>query len=150
MTVESTPTGPVVVGIDGSEASLAALQRALREARWRDVDLHVVHVLNVSPAVLHLKGDVTITTSELAESDRAEIWRVAGPILDGADVDVVRVERDGDPAQALVAYSEGAEASVLVVGPRGRGKVQRLLLGSTAEATVKSATCDVLVIKSGI
>ena len=41
-----------------------------------------------------------------------------------------------------------AGASVLVVGPRGRGKVRELLLGSTAKASIESSHCDVLVVKS--
>ena len=145
---EANPTGPVVVGIDGSEASLNALVRAVQEAAWRDVGLHVVHVLDVTPAVLHLSGDQTITTRELAESDRAEIWSLAQPVIDGAGVEVVRTERDGKPGKSLLAYAEEVGASVLVVGPRGRGRVEKLFLGSTAEAAVKSANCDVLVVKS--
>ena len=84
MSAETTPVGPVVVGIDGSEASLVALRHGIREADWRGVDAHVVHVLDVTPAVLHLRGDVTIDTRERAESDRAEIWRTVEPILDDA------------------------------------------------------------------
>ncbi|MGH8872141.1 MAG: universal stress protein [Acidimicrobiia bacterium] len=147
MAAESTPTGPVVTGIDGSEASLHALRHAIDEAKWRDAELHVVHVLDVTPAVLHLEGDVTITTRELAESDRAEIWRLARPLLEDAGVGVVRVERDGAPGKALAAYGEEVGASVLVVGPRGRGMMKKLLLGSTAEDVVGSATCDVLLVK---
>jgi nucleotide-binding universal stress UspA family protein len=93
---------------------------------------------------------VTITTRELAESDRAEIWKRVRPILDDADTEVVEVELDGAPGETLIAYAEEAGASVLVVGPRGRGMVEKLFLGSTAEQAVQSATCDVLVVKSGI
>jgi nucleotide-binding universal stress UspA family protein len=143
------PNGPVVVGIDGSEPGFIALRHAAREAAWRNVALHVVHVLDVSPAVLHLEGDRTIHTRDLAESDRAEVWKRAEPILQDAQADVIRVERDGDPGKTLVVYSSEAGASVLVVGPRGRGRVGRWLLGSTADQAVKSAMCDVLVVKPG-
>lgn len=149
MTESIGSTGPVIVGIDGSEAGFAALRHAVREAGWRDVSLHVVHVLDVTPAVLHLAGDRAISTRELAESDRKEIWRLAEPILDEGKIEMIRVERDGNPGKTLVAYCQEAGASLLVVGPRGRGRVKRLLLGSTAEQVVKTATCDVLVVKPG-
>lgn len=149
MAAESTPSGPVVIGLDGSGASLHALRHAIAEAERRDAELHVVHVLDVTPAVLHLRGEVTITTRELAESDRAEIWMLARPLLEDAEVDVVRVERDGAPGKALAAYGEEVGASVLVVGPRGRGMMEKLLLGSTAEDLIGSATCDVLLVKPG-
>ncbi|HEX2404671.1 MAG TPA: universal stress protein [Acidimicrobiia bacterium] len=143
------PNGPVVVGIDGSEPGFTALRHAAREAEWRGVTLHVVHVLDVSPAVLHLEGDRTIHTRELAESDRAEIWEKAGPILQDAPIEVMRVELDGNPGKTLIAYCSEAGGSVLVVGPRGRGRVGRWLLGSTADQAVKGAMCDVLVVKPG-
>jgi nucleotide-binding universal stress UspA family protein len=137
----------VVVGIDGSEAGFEALRHALQEATWRGVALHVVHVLDVTPAVLHLEDDQTIHTRELAESDRAAIWKLAEPILADAGTEVVRVERDGNPGKTLIQYCAEVEASALVVGPRGRGRVKRLLLGSTADAAVKDAACDVLLVK---
>ncbi|MGH8944030.1 MAG: universal stress protein [Acidimicrobiia bacterium] len=149
MTAASGPPGPVVVGIDGSEPGFTALRHAVREAEWRDVPLHAVHVLDVSPAVLHLEGDRTVNTRELAESDRARIWELAEPILEGTKAEVVRVERDGNPGKTLIAYCDEAGGSVLVVGPRGRGRVGRWLLGSTADQAVKTATCDVLVVKPG-
>ncbi len=140
--------GPVVVGIDGSEASLFALVRAIHEAGWRGVPLHVVHVLNITPAVLHLAHDRTITTRELAETDREEVWRRAVPALERCEVSVVEVNREGDPGEILCDYAREIDASVLVVGPRGRGRLMDALLGSTAHTVVKDADCDVLVVKT--
>lgn len=149
MQAQSTGSGPVVVGVDGSEPSLVALRHGIREASLRGTELHVVHVLDVTPAVLHLRGDVTITTKELAQSDRGEVWKRVEPILEEAGVDVVRVDLEGEPKKMLLDYCEESGASVLVVGPRGRGRVERLIVGSTAEAAMRSAKCDVLVVKAG-
>jgi nucleotide-binding universal stress UspA family protein len=148
MEAATNDTGPVVVGIDGSEASMVALRHAAREAGWRGVEVHVVHALDVTPAVLHLANNRTINTRELAESDREEIWRLAMPILDDSVAAVVEVNRDGKPGSALVEYSREIGASVLVVAPRGRGRVVDALLGSTAQSVVRDAQCDVLVVKS--
>jgi nucleotide-binding universal stress UspA family protein len=148
MATATNDTGPVVVGLDGSEASLLALRHSVHEATWRGVELHVVHVLDVTPAVLHLAGNQKISTRDLAESDRVEVWNRATPILEEAELEVVRVDRDGNPADALSAYCIEVGASVLVVGPRGRGRVAEALLGSTAHSVVKSTQCDVLVVKS--
>jgi nucleotide-binding universal stress UspA family protein len=139
--------GPVVVGIDGSEPSTRALRHALDEATWRGVALHVVHVLDVTPAVLHLAGNRTITTRELAESDRDEVWKLVDPHLDGSAIEVVRVNRDGDPGEQLCRYAREVHASAIVVGPRGRGMLVETLLGSTAHTVIKEADRDVLVVK---
>lgn len=140
--------GPVVVGIDGSDASLNALRHGIAEGARRGTELHVVHVLDVTPAILHLHSDVTITTRELAESDRAEVWKAADPILAEAEGEVVKVELEGDPSETLIDYCADVGAAVLVLGPRGRSRVEKLILGSTAEAAMRSSACDVLLVKS--
>jgi nucleotide-binding universal stress UspA family protein len=145
---EPETVGPVVVGIDGSEAGFEALRHALREAEWRRVALHVVHVLDVTPAVLHLEDNRTIDTRELAESDRAAVWKRAEPIIGDAATEIIRVERDGNPGKTLIGYCAEVGASALVVGPRGRSRVTKLLLGSTADAAIKDAACDVLLVKA--
>ncbi len=147
MTSGNSDIGPVVVGVDGSDASLAALARAAQEAEWRGVALHVVHALDVTPAVLHLANNQAISTRELADSDREEIWkRVVEQI--GDDAGMQRVDLDGDPGKALADHARDVGASVLVVGPRGRGRVVETLLGSTARSVIKDAVCDVLLVKS--
>jgi nucleotide-binding universal stress UspA family protein len=148
MEAATNDTGPVVVGIDGSEASMVALRHAAREAGWRGVEVHVVHALDVTPAVLHLANNQTINTRELAESDREEIWKLARPMLDHSAAAVVKVNLDGGPGSALVDYAKEIGASILVVAPRGRGRVVDALLGSTAQSVVRDAKCDVLVVKS--
>jgi nucleotide-binding universal stress UspA family protein len=142
--------GPVVVGVDGSEPSIQALRHGIAEAAWRGVAVHVVHVLDVTPAVLHLAGNRTLTTRELAESDRQEIWKLVDPHLDASAIEVVRVNRDGNPAETLCRYAREVDASAIVVGPRGRGMLVEALLGSTAHAVIKDADRDVLVVKRGV
>jgi nucleotide-binding universal stress UspA family protein len=144
---ETSDPGPVVVGIDGSEQSFTALRQAVREAGWRGTSLHVVHVLDVTPAILHLSADRMITTMELAQSDAQVIWERADPILADAGIETTKIELEGSPGKALAAYCGEIGASVLVVGPRGRGAVKDLLMGSTANASVASSPCDVLVVK---
>jgi nucleotide-binding universal stress UspA family protein len=147
MTSGNESIGPVVVGIDGSEPGFLALEHAEREARWRNAPLHVVHSLDVTPAVLHLANNQAIRTRELAETDREEVWKRANELLEGSEVDVTTVNLDGNPGQALIAYCGEVDASLLVVGPRGRGRVVDALLGSTAQRVVKDAPGPVLIIK---
>jgi nucleotide-binding universal stress UspA family protein len=56
------------------------------------------------------------------------------------------VRLDGAPAAAIVAESSDWRADLLVVGTRARHGLDRLLLGSTAEACIRDAPCNVLVI----
>ena len=137
----------VVVGIDGSDQSLVALRRAVEEARLRDAEAHVVHVADVTPAMLHLPGDVTIDTVDLAAVQRKAVWEKAKPVLSVSNVRIKRVDLDGYPADALVDYCDQTKADLLVMGTRGRGRLSSTFLGSTSLRALERAHCDVLIAK---
>ncbi|HEX9846889.1 MAG TPA: universal stress protein [Acidimicrobiia bacterium] len=137
----------VVVGIDGSDHSLVALRRAAEEARLRQAETHVVHVADVSPAVLHLPGDVTIDTADLAASQRKAVWEKAEPVLSAFEVTSKQVDLEGYPADALVDYCDQTNADLLVLGTRGRGRLSSTFLGSTSLRALERAHCDVLIAK---
>jgi len=139
--------GHIVVGIDGSEPSLRALAKAIGEASMRGADLHVLHATDISPALLHLRDDVTVDTRDLAADQGAKVWEAAQPFLDEAGVNVVRVDGEGSPGRALNDYCAEIEAELVVVGTRGRGRVKGLLLGSTAEDVVNRGGCDMLLVR---
>ena len=76
---DSPNMGQIVVGIDGSEPSLHALAKAIEEAKLRGADLHVLHAIDLSPALLHLPDDVTIDSRDLAAEQRTKVWEAAQP-----------------------------------------------------------------------
>lgn len=144
---QSTTNGAVVVGIDGSEHSMVALRRALELADLLDTDLHVVHVTDVTPATVHLAGGITVNTTELAEVQREQVWETAAEVLDATSVHVKRVNLNGYPSDELIEHTKAVEASLLVLGTRGRGKLSSTFLGSTSLRSLERATCDVLIAK---
>ncbi|MGB7859044.1 MAG: universal stress protein [Acidimicrobiia bacterium] len=149
MTKGHAPDPVVVIGIDGSDHSLRALRRAVVEAHLRDAELHVVHVADVTPAILHLPGDVTISTTELAAIESEKVWQAATQTLNEIDGGMVhRVDLDGYPADALVDYCKQVDADLLVMGSRGRGRLSSTFLGSTSLRALERADCDVLIAKS--
>ncbi|MGA8039210.1 MAG: universal stress protein [Acidimicrobiia bacterium] len=115
--------GIVVVGVDGSDHSLIALTKAREEAAVRGDMLHVVHVTDFTPAVLHLSDGVTVHTSDLAAARRQEVWSKVDEMLGEADESVDRIDRDGYPADVLVDYCEEVGAELLGLGTRGRGRL---------------------------
>jgi nucleotide-binding universal stress UspA family protein len=120
---------------------------AINEARLRGADLHVLHAIDLSPALLHLPDDVTVDTRDMANEQGAVVWESARPLLEDAGLEVVRVDREGSPGRALIDYSTEIEAELVVVGTRGLGWVKKLLLGSTAQELVNSGTCDLLLVR---
>jgi nucleotide-binding universal stress UspA family protein len=139
--VASAKSGPIVVGVDGSEHSRRALQWAAEEAAQRGATLEVVlaWTLLAQPGTKPPKPDFTDTDAravleqivdEALGADRPE-GMVLSPINDLA-------------ARALIDASE--EASLVVVGSRGLGGFRDLLLGSVSGQVVRHAKCPVVVI----
>jgi nucleotide-binding universal stress UspA family protein len=136
--------GAVVVGVDGSPVSEAALAFAFDAAAARGVDLVAVHAW--SPTAIDeelaslVEWDASAESAVLAE-------RLAGWGQKYPQVAVRRtVVRDG-AVRALVTASAGAQ--LLVVGSRGRGNAAGLLLGSVSHGVLHGAHCPVAVVRPG-
>jgi nucleotide-binding universal stress UspA family protein len=120
----------VVVGVDGSPESDAALRIAYEEARARHGELIVVHAWQFPP--FGPSGDDRRRAEEqLADS----VERV---------VPVIEKLVGGDARYALAR--ESSDAALLVVGSRGRGRVSAAMLGSVSSYLLHHATCPVEVI----
>lgn len=133
-------TRTIVVGIDGSPESKAALRWAIDEARLRRARLVAVFAWHYG---VFLDGPQVVVPD--LERSAEEVLDAA---VDEAGVDGVEVERrtvQGTPAQALVEAAK--EAELLVVGSRGRGGFSGLLLGSVSQQCVHHATCPVVVVR---
>ena len=138
--------GRVVVGVDGSEISEAAIAFAFDEAAAMGVGLTALHAWEWpdKPADAAHAG-LWSAAQEAEEAVLAE--RLAGWSEKYPDVDVTRVTRRADPAWALVHESAGA--ALTVVGSRGSGGFRGLLLGSVSHAALQYADSPVAVVRTG-
>lgn len=136
---------PVLVGIDGSKASLVALAWAAEEAALRGTALHVIHTWMV-PALAYGSGYYGPPLRPIEEAAQA--------VLDDAVTDALGTEPivpvtaklvEGHAARALIEAA--ADASLLVVGARGHGGFAGLTLGSTGHQCVVHAPGPVAVIR---
>jgi nucleotide-binding universal stress UspA family protein len=138
--VEPTaPEAPVVVAVDGSPASTAAIDFAVAAADVADCPLVAVHTwwdLLVEPLPDRgaLEGDEHRVLAE----------QLAGRCAAHPDVEVSTVVRRAHPSRVILEEARGAR--LLVVGTRGRGPVVGLLLGSVSRRMVHQAPCPVAVV----
>lgn len=132
----------VVVGVDGSPVSVEVLEKAAQQARWRDAELHIVHVSQM-PIVY---SEVPIDLTGIAESERVAVWDQLEPSLSGIDVPIKQIDLEGYPPDLLPDYAHKVKAELVVVGTRGRGNFASLVLGSTSHRAIQVAGCDVLVV----
>ena len=136
--------GPVVVGIDGSAGSAPALEFAVDDAARRGLPLAVTHVWSVdaSTPVQKSYADTEASARTAAEALLAEAVAAARQHHHELAVEE-RLVHALDPKQVLIEAS--ADASVVVVGSRGRGGFTGLLLGSASQALVHHAHCPVVI-----
>jgi nucleotide-binding universal stress UspA family protein len=140
----NTPA-PIVVAVDGSEESRRALEMAVDEANAHGEPLHIVTVIDITPAVLHLPHDQQVNTADIAKERQEEVWAEVDDI-DTGEVEVERVGLTGTPPDELTNYCDEVNATLVVVGNRGRGRV-RGFLGSTSKRLLEKAPCPVLVVR---
>jgi len=139
----------IVVGVDGSEGARAALAQAASEAMLRGARLRIVCAWGVLPAVFvdgHAPGIDQATLDgfrEDAETVVRDALAEAERVQPGVQCEGEAVE--GQAAEMLL--QEARDASLIVVGTRGRGGFASLLLGSVSQQVVHHAHCPVLVVR---
>ena len=146
--------GPrVVVAVDGSTGSKAALVFALEDAARRGVPVEAVIAYHVPELWLDYNLQSSSEEERLHDSLRSQHEERVRAVVDevarefAGDLPEVRVRAAaGSPAEVLVRESEGAD--LLVVGSRGHGVFHALLLGSTSMQCALHATCPVTVVHS--
>lgn len=135
----------VLVGIDGSDASLEALRWAVRYGERTGAVVEALHAWQIPTTygtpVEAVPGERFEETAERAL--KGSVDEVAGG---RTDVEVVAVTEMGHPPKVLVERSK--EADLLVVGNRGRGGLASALLGSVSLHCVAHADCPVVVIRT--
>jgi len=137
---------PVVVGVDGSEHSTAAVPLAFEEASLRGVPLRAIniHCVRHDPPDAFRQGTGYDAFTAHAHAERliediTARWTARYPSVK------VESEPTYAPHAAAALLSAATTAALVVVGARGRSAVTSLLLGSTSRALVEQAACPVLV-----
>jgi nucleotide-binding universal stress UspA family protein len=140
------PDGPavIVVGVDGSPGSAAALEFALREGLSRAATVEVVTAWLTNPTGVHpafggaLEAGRAVTQSLQDHTLTAVLARLS------VHPTVVQVVVHDHPGRVLVARAEGS--SMVVVGSGSQSSASRKVLGSVGEYCLRHATAPVVVV----
>ena len=142
--------GHIVVGVDGSEPSRAALRWALTEGRLRSARVEAVHAWDVpmiyGPVGVGFPYDtqgLDRAAHELLDQVVDEVTKEVADQPGAAEVTVERTVTPGGPATGVLDAAENAD--LIVIGRRGVGGFQRLLLGSVSDHVARHALCPVVV-----
>lgn len=131
----------ILVPTDGTENSRNALERAVTVADAFDA---TVHLLSVAPS----RGGEQKQDQLRSDPDDAadEAIRDASERLDREGIDYVTSVPEGEPDEQILAYADANPIDLIVMGTHGRTGLDRVLLGSVAEKTVRNAHVPVMTV----
>lgn len=146
----SEEAGRVVVGVDGSPVSTAAVGFAFEEASVRGLGLSAVHAWTTPFRDLPPGQSGDLMKSMVVADFEGDELRLVGESMAGwrekyPEVDLRHVLFHGEATEGLVAASAGA--ALLVVGTRGRGGFKSRFLGSVSRDLLHQSACPVAVVR---
>lgn len=149
--MDTTTNAPTVylVAIDGTPSSAHALERgcSLVAALGGAAELHIVHVLDITPPASVMSVGPLVTPADMLEAARVLLdnacTAAAGRFMGKIAGHLVA----GYPWREIVQLASSLHADLVIVGTSGRTGLARMALGSVAEMVVRHAGCPVLVVR---
>jgi nucleotide-binding universal stress UspA family protein len=136
-------TGRIVVGVDGSEHSKAALRWAVNRAEKLG-DTKVVAVLAWQMPLVGMPG--AVDPDEVESRAKGYLNAIVDELAGSPPVSVARIVAHGEPAESLIETAK--DADLLAVGARGRNPFWALMLGSVSQGCAAAAACPVVIVKA--
>ena len=140
--------GRILCGVDLSDASYAALDRAMALARESRGWLGVAHVVELLPGSDGpLPAALEPLATQWADEARSQFAaRIPRDLRERCTVEELIVR--GNPRRLILRLAEERRADLIVIGAHGKGAVDRMLFGSSAEGVVRGARCPVLTVRA--
>ena len=143
---EPVPLRRLLYATDLAEGSEAGLQFSIRLARGLNAHLTVVHVVQPIDGALRgieTAGFVPDYTAEIRAQASERLNRSVALASDGS-VPITTVLANGVPYETINEVAAEHEADLVVINLQGKGRLERALLGTTAERVIRTATVPVL------
>jgi nucleotide-binding universal stress UspA family protein len=137
----------IIVPVDGSPPSDAAVALALQVASSEGASITFVHAIDpakIAAVAAPSSIDPTVAINA-AEEAATEILASAADRAKGAKVLVATQQLEGDTVSTVLDLAKARGADLIIVGSHGRGGLSRALLGSVAEGILRKSTIPVLV-----
>ncbi|MCE4627813.1 MAG: universal stress protein [Desulfurococcales archaeon] len=137
----------ILVGVDGSEASLRAAERAADLASHHGARIILLSV--VPPPTVFLGELMTpeiIDPKPLVDAAKSALEKLAERLRKEKGVEVETHVVIGDPAESIVDIAKDFDVDLIVVGRRGLSGIERLFVGSVTRKVLERTDRDVLVV----
>ena len=135
----------LIVGVDGSEGSRAAVDEELRLAGDLDATVTFVYVRKAPSLLLGDPYYARALSVDIAQARSAVAAAVDAATRSGIEADAEILE--GDPCDELVSLADNRDADMIIVGSRGYGPLAGAVLGSVSRSVSQHANRPVVVAK---
>lgn len=133
----------IVVAIDFSKQSLKALHRAINIAKNNNALLKLVNVVDTKTFGSIAAYDLDYA-SQLKKEHQDELEKLKNEVITAGVEKVEAIVKEGSPKVVLTSLEN---VDLIICGETGYNQMEKLMLGSVAERVVRSATCDVLIVR---
>ncbi len=145
----------ILVAIDGSKQSKAALERAVEIAKCQDSKVHAVYAINpgiygvtiVDPAI-GVSDPGSERIFKMLQEEGEKIVDDSKAVSDGLDYKVEYHIRIGDARDVIMDISKDLGVDLIVIGSTGKGVAKRLFLGSVSSSVVVHSRVSTLVVRA--
>jgi nucleotide-binding universal stress UspA family protein len=139
----------IVVGTDGTDRSLIAVNHAARLAAVVGAELHVVSAATPEEPSGGTRSTMTVAIARLSDRAAKTAAKIGHDVSKRHGVRVVEHPQVGEAASVLLAVSESIGADLIVVGTKGANRRSHQSTGSVANRLSRQATCPVLTVHTG-
>ncbi len=141
----------ILLAVDGSTFSDAAIQTVIAQARPQDTEIRVLYVLEPqSLLVAREMGSYKSALDAAWEAERKEaqaLVRRTAELLQSKGLKATAAVEEGDPKSKIVDSAKEWRTDLVVLGSHGRKGLDRFLMGSVSEAVVHHAPCSVEIVR---
>jgi nucleotide-binding universal stress UspA family protein len=145
----------MLLALDGSEFSRAAMEEIIRHLRAESTTVHILHVVELDrmlPAAFDFArgseyGPEVAAHLDRARRDAGRLVADAAEQLRAAGFRAETVVREGEPRHTILNYATEIACDCIVIGSHGRRGVERFFMGSVSDSVVRHAHCSVFVVR---
>jgi nucleotide-binding universal stress UspA family protein len=141
----------ILLAIDDSKFSQAATEALVSQAKPKETEVKVLHVIEPIPLYPEGQawgyGEITTPASQEERKDAEELVARYGQRLRDAGFSVTTAIEQGSPKLVIIDFAREWKADLVILGSHGRKGVDRFLMGSVSEAVARHAPCSVQIVR---
>jgi nucleotide-binding universal stress UspA family protein len=136
----------ILIATDGSQYSLAAVQKGIDLARFYGAKVYALYVIDTRALAGSAGLPEPANMYQLLEQEGKNAVDQVKKAAEGLSVETFVLQ--GHPSATIVRFANENGIDLIVMGKLGKSGIEELLLGSVADKVIRLASCPVLVVKT--